>query len=164
MVIPTTAPESTYVNNGASTTASKPAGTAMSSQINKLTVYLDAFDGRPDAVQRFEPLFREAFHQDLMVESLAEGGNLSYDQLFALVKSFAEQGALANVLKTVDNGDGTATFTIENNLPGDDKGDVTQQQVWFRDGKAVKVAALAVDAKQFSALLDRIKAPTKTAE
>lgn len=156
MVIKTVKPESTYVNGAShSSSSTKSSSPTMSVQMYKISAYFKTLDGSPNAAQRFEAAFREAFHPDFSLES-SGSGSLTYEEVVSMVRSLTERGGYANLLQIVDNGDGTATMTIDNHLPGEIGGDVTHQLVWFREGKAVKVRAIEADEDQFGAVIRRI--------
>ena len=156
MVIQIVKPESTYVNNGFTTSPKSSSSPAMSTQVENFLAYLKALDGSDNAAERFEPLFREAIHPDYLLE-LPGGKNLTYDDLLLLVRAYTKRGVRAQVHEMVDNGDNTATFTIENTLPGEAKGNVTHQRVWFRDGKAVKLVPIESDTDRFGTLVQRLE-------
>lgn len=92
-------------------------------------------------------MFHATFHPDLVVD-LPGNKNLDYGATVDCIQAGLNQGSYADLIKIVDNGDGSATMTISNTLPGLTN-DVTSQVAYFQDGKVIRVHAASGDEQQF---------------
>lgn len=129
MVIKTNNSTNAYISTSASNTTKSDAPSAsMADQMEMLRTYFATFDGSKNAASAFQDAFRAAFHPDVTIE-VASGNHLDYDTAVEMIQTMCDMGGYADLLDISDNGDGTATMTINNHIPveGAPADDVTNQ-------------------------------------
>ena len=159
MVIKTNNSTNAYISTSASNTTKSDAPSAsMTDQMEMLRTYFATFDGSKRAASAFQDAFRAAFHPDVTIE-VASGNHLDYDTAVDMIQTMCDMGGYADLLDISDNGDGTATMTINNHIPveGAPADDVTNQVAYFLEGKVIKVRAVEADAKQFDNVVETFR-------
>uniref|UniRef100_A0A7S0FIZ3 Uncharacterized protein n=1 Tax=Minutocellus polymorphus TaxID=265543 RepID=A0A7S0FIZ3_9STRA len=130
------------------------SSTSMADLMEMLTDYFANFDGSERAASDFQEAFRVAFHPDVVIE-VSGGNHLDYDAAVECIQAACDKGGYADLVDISDNADGTATMVINNHIPvdGAPTDDVTNQVVYFQDGKVIRVRAKETDATQFGQMV-----------